>query len=99
MPFWSGMLIGIFAVWLRRNVSEPPSASVSSCAANALSETAAMSESARGDMSANPSGLLDLDGQRDGQGEPPDPLGPTRVAATAAAAAAPKLPVRVKQIR
>ena len=99
IPFWSGLLIGIFAVWLRRDVSEPPPASVSSCAANALSETAAMSESARDDMSANPSGLLDLDGQRDGQGEPPDPLGPTRVAATAAAAAAPKLPVRVKQIR
>ena len=88
MPFWSGMLIGIFAVWLRRNVSEPPSASVSSCAANALSETAAVSDSARDDMSANPLARLGLGGQGGGQGEPPDP-----------SAAAPKLPVRVQRIR
>ena len=88
IPFWSGLLIGIFAVWLRRDVSEPPPASVSSCAANALSETAAVSDSARDDMSANPLARLGRGVPGDGQGEPPDP-----------SAAAPKLPVRVQQIR
>jgi hypothetical protein len=94
IPFWCGLLIGVFALWLRRNVEEPPeehdTAPSKLPMAPAYADTIASESSAARAAAAAAAAAAPEAQDRVGGSSREDDSGPASVEGEAADAAAPR---------